>query len=87
MRAAVFLLAVISAIVLVWSGYGVATMHSDATGMGMAWGFWVVGAAFTACCMIPAVILAACDRLPRLALILALVPGLVLLLLLADGLI
>lgn len=87
MRKTVLFLALVYAILFGIAAFLNATATTDAAGRGMAWGFWIVGAGFTACFTTPAVILVACDRLPRLALVLALVPGLVLLLLLADGLI
>jgi hypothetical protein len=87
MRAAVLLLAALSAALVAWSAYGISTMRTDAAGMGMAWGFWVVGAGFTACCMIPAVILAACNKAPVFALVLALLPAGLLLLSLGAGIV
>ena len=85
MRLAVFLLALVYTALygLAWSD--VLNGGGDAAGRGLALGFISIGATTTAIFLIPALILAIVDRALKWALGLAILPGVLLVLVFATG--
>ncbi len=72
---AVYILCAIYAGLLTFWAVSISTSTSDAAGIGMAWGFFMVGAGATGLFAVPALVLALARTWPRMAITLAAIPA------------